>query len=112
MNAEHAEMIARDEAVHRVTSLRRDYLADHPTNRVPMDDIPDRTLVTEVVADTARPEPSPATMDGYALDATDAYPLALRSAQVYPESAPRPSTLAKRSRSPPAPRFPRGPTRS
>ena len=88
MAHDHEDMLWRDAAVERVLALRAEVLADHPTETVPVDRIGGRTLAADLAASTDRPPHSHATMDGYAFDASESYPLAVRDASVYPEDDP------------------------
>jgi molybdopterin molybdotransferase len=82
------DMVSRGWAVDRVLDLRRSVLAAHPTETVPLGASAGRTLAADVVAESDRPPHSHATMDGFAFDATDDYPLELVDASVYPEDDP------------------------
>jgi molybdopterin molybdotransferase len=85
---DHDDMLFRDDAVDRLLDLRRSFLTDRRTETVPLASIAKRTLAADVVAEADRPPRSKATMDGYAFDATDDYPLELRETAVYPEDDP------------------------
>ncbi len=84
----HDDRLDRATAVERVLALRAETLADHRTERVGIDTVAGRTLAEAVVAEADVPPRSRATMDGYAFDATDGYPLAVRDGQVHPEDDP------------------------
>lgn len=79
------ELIARAEAIDRLLELRRKRLGNQPTTTVPLDRIAGRTVAEPIVADRDLPACSQATMDGYAFDATDDYPLAVVGER-FPES--------------------------
>jgi molybdopterin molybdotransferase len=81
-------MLSRTTAVERVQQLRTATLADQPAESVPLARIAGRTLAAPLVADADRPPVSRSTMDGYAFDATDPYPLTLRDDPVFPEDDP------------------------
>ena len=81
-------MLSRTAAASRVHALRRSVLADRDTETVPLSALSGRTLATDVVATADQPPRSHATMDGFAFDATDDYPLRLRDASVFPEDDP------------------------
>jgi molybdopterin molybdotransferase len=83
-------MVSRERAVERVLDLRADALAALDTETVPLDSVAGRTLATDVVADADSPPHAYATMDGFAFDATDPYPLTLTDRSVYPEDDPPP----------------------
>ncbi|MFC4551100.1 MULTISPECIES: molybdopterin molybdotransferase MoeA [Halorussus] len=81
----HEDMLWRSEAVRRVLDLRASVRADRSTESVPLDATAGRTLGEDVTADADAPETSCATMDGYAFDATDDYPLDVHDEEVFPE---------------------------
>jgi molybdopterin molybdotransferase len=81
-------MLSPTEAADRVLSLRRTVLADRDTETISLDELAGRTLAADVVAEGDQPPRSHATMDGFAFDATDEYPLRLRDDSVYPEDDP------------------------
>lgn len=81
-------MLSVPEAARRVHALRQSVFETRSTETVPLADIGGRTLAVDVVADTDQPPHSHATMDGFAFDATDAYPLRLRDDSVFPEDEP------------------------
>ncbi|WP_425504783.1 molybdopterin molybdotransferase MoeA [Salinigranum marinum] len=81
-------MLSRTTAADRVHALRRSVLADRDTETVPLSALSGRTLAADVVAETDQPPRSHATMDGFAFDARDDYPLRLRDVSVYPEDDP------------------------
>jgi len=62
---------------------------NRPTMAVALDRIVGQTLATPVTATADIPAFDYATMDGYALDATNAYPLDIVGGDVYPEDAPQ-----------------------
>jgi molybdopterin molybdotransferase len=81
-------MLSRTEAAGHVHDLRRSVLADRATETVSLSELSGRTLAADVVATDDQPPRSHATMDGFAFDATDDYPLRLRDDSVYPEDQP------------------------
>nr|WP_236639832.1 molybdopterin molybdotransferase MoeA [Salinigranum halophilum] len=81
-------MLSIPEAARRVHALRRSTLATRPTETVPLAECGGRTLAADVVADADQPPHSHATMDGFAFDATEEYPLRLRDSSVFPEDEP------------------------
>jgi molybdopterin molybdotransferase len=86
--ADYAEMLWRPAAVERVLGLRERLLASLGTGTAPPADVGGRVLAEDVVADADRPPHDVATMDGYAFDATEGYPLEVQSDEVYPEDDP------------------------
>nr|WP_245902756.1 molybdopterin-binding protein [Salinigranum rubrum] len=81
-------MLSIPEATRRVHALRQSVLETRATEAVPLSDIGGRTLAADVVAEADQPPHSHATMDGFAFDATDDYPLRLRDVSVFPEDDP------------------------
>ncbi|MFA9518605.1 molybdopterin molybdotransferase MoeA [Halopenitus sp. H-Gu1] len=88
MESHDEGMVWREAAVDRVLELREAIVADQPTETVPLAETAGRTLAEEVVAERDLPPMSRSTMDGYAFDATDDYPLALREEEIFPEDDP------------------------
>ncbi|MEF8827225.1 MAG: molybdopterin-binding protein [Halapricum sp.] len=88
MPHDHGDMIRRPEAVSRVRRMRSAVLDARGTERVGIDDITGRVLAEPVVAAADVPAFDHATMDGYAFDATDEYPLRIADAGGYPEGEP------------------------
>jgi len=82
------ELIQRTDAVDRVLDVRDRTLDVHPTETVPVDRIGGRVLATPITATADIPPFDYATMDGYAFDAADAYPLDIVDVDVYPEDDP------------------------
>jgi molybdopterin molybdotransferase len=82
------EMVWRASAVERLLELRETALTAQPTETIALADVAGRTLATDLVAEQNRPPVSRSTMDGYAFDATDDYPLVLRDEEVFPEDDP------------------------
>lgn len=88
MNEAHSDMVTRASATGRVLDLRETVLSEHRTTTVELGDLAGRVLADAVVATADQPPHSYATMDGFAFDATDPYPLELRHVGVYPEDDP------------------------
>ncbi|MXR52818.1 molybdopterin molybdenumtransferase MoeA [Halovenus sp. WSH3] len=88
MSHDHDDMVWRSDAVDRLLDLRETVLADQPTEEVALAGAAGRTLASGIVAQQDRPPVSRSTMDGYAFDATDGYPLDLREEEVFPEDDP------------------------
>lgn len=86
MTYDHADLLWRDEAVDEVLGLRRNAVANRPTEEVPIDSISNLTLAGSIVAMQDYPARDHATMDGFAFDATDDYPLRVVEDEVFPES--------------------------
>ncbi|PSQ19970.1 molybdopterin molybdenumtransferase MoeA [Halobacteriales archaeon QS_8_69_26] len=81
-------MLPRSAAVDRVLTLREEALADRAAETVDLDALSGRTLADPVEAPGDLPPHDYATMDGYAFDATDEYPLDVVELDVYPEDDP------------------------
>jgi molybdopterin molybdotransferase len=81
------EMLSRREAIDRVLALRESALASQATESAPLDRVAGRALAEPVVAEGDLPPHSIATMDGFAFDATDDYPLEVVG-EVFPEDDP------------------------
>ena len=95
---DHDDMLTRAAAVERLLDLRTEVLSDQPTEEVSLFDAAGRTLARDVVAESDRPPRSYATMDGFAFDADDDYPFAVREEGVFPEDDPAPLEAGEASR--------------
>jgi len=95
---DHDDMLWRRDAVERVLALRERVLADHRTETVPLAEAAGRTLPADIVAEADSPPRSFATMDGFAFDATDDYPLTVRDDEVFPEDDPPALSAGEASR--------------
>ncbi|MBZ6493625.1 molybdopterin molybdotransferase MoeA [Natrinema longum] len=82
------DLIDLDAAVDHVRTLRTELLPALETERVSLDELAGRTLAEPIHAPVDVPAHSHATMDGFAFDATDEYPLAVVDDPVYPEDEP------------------------
>jgi len=88
MGHDHEDMVPREAAVETVVEVRREQLNALPVETVDLRDVAGRTLAGDVTAPRDVPEHDHATMDGYAFDATDEYPLRVQSQEVFPEIDP------------------------
>lgn len=88
MSHTHEEMAWRTDAVTQVIQTRQSVMADLERETVSLDTIAGRVLADPIVAREDNPAFDHATMDGYAFDATDEYPLTIVGAEVYPEDGP------------------------
>jgi len=88
MGHDHADLIPRPDAVERALAQRETALGRLETEPVGAADVAGRVLAEPVVATEDRPPHSHATMDGYAVDATDEYPLTVVDREVFPEDDP------------------------
>jgi molybdopterin molybdotransferase len=84
----HDDLISWDDGAERVRKLRSRWLRKLDTETVELDRIAGRTLTEPISAPVDVPAQSHATMDGYAFDATDEYPLTLVDDGVFPEDEP------------------------
>jgi molybdopterin molybdotransferase len=88
MDHDHADLLQRADAVERVLAQRERALDRLGTERVGIDAIAGRVLAESVEATEDQPPHSHATMDGYAVDATEGYPLDVVDGEVFPEDDP------------------------
>jgi len=88
MAHDHEDMVWREDAVGTVLETRQSVLADHGTETIGIDALPGRVLAEGIVAEGDLPAHDHATMDGYAFDATDGYPLSLVDVEIFPEDDP------------------------
>jgi molybdopterin molybdotransferase len=82
------DLIAWNEGAERVRRLREAWLPRLGRETVPIDRIAGRTVAEPIHAPADVPAHSHATMDGFAFDATDPYPLDLVDIEVFPEDEP------------------------
>ncbi|MFB6111195.1 MAG: molybdopterin molybdotransferase MoeA [Halobacteriaceae archaeon] len=82
---DHDELLDRETAAERVLDLRSAVLPEQPTVSVPLDEITGRVVGEAIVAPGDAPPVSRATMDGFAIDADEEYPLELLDGEVFPE---------------------------
>ncbi|MCU4926878.1 molybdopterin molybdotransferase MoeA [Halobacteria archaeon AArc-dxtr1] len=87
MSDTHADLVPWTRAAARVGELRADWTPRLGTERVSIDEIAGRTLAEDLSAPRPIPAASHATMDGFAFDATDDYPLEVVDG-VFPEDEP------------------------
>jgi molybdopterin molybdotransferase len=88
MAHDHEDMVWRADAVESVLDARESAMDGTATETVGIDALPGRVLAADVVAESAVPAHDHATMDGYAFDATDGYPLSVADVEVFPEDDP------------------------
>jgi molybdopterin molybdotransferase len=88
MTHDHEDMVWRGDAVETVLDVRASALADQATETVGIDALPGRVLAEEIVAEADVPAHDHSTMDGYAFDATDEYPLTVVDTEIFPEDEP------------------------
>ena len=81
-------LLDRAEAVERVLELRSGALDGRPAEAVPLEAVAGRTLAEAVVAEADAPPYDYATMDGFAFDASESFPLDVVDLEVYPEDDP------------------------
>ncbi|WP_256298423.1 molybdopterin molybdotransferase MoeA [Haloarchaeobius salinus] len=82
------DLPTRDRAAEQVLSLRADALAARATEPVSPDAVAGRTLAEPVDAPADVPPQDYATMDGFAFDAADDYPLTVVGSEVTPDDDP------------------------
>ncbi|QLD89151.1 molybdopterin molybdotransferase MoeA [Natronomonas salina] len=87
---DHEDMVWRSVAVEKVSELRQSALAQSSSETIVIDSLSGRVLTTTIVAKRDIPSVDHATMDGYAFDATDDYPLSVVDGEVFPEDEPEP----------------------
>ncbi|UHQ96152.1 molybdopterin molybdotransferase MoeA [Natrinema halophilum] len=88
MGGDHEDLVWRRNILEQVLTVRQEVASTVGTETVPIDSISGRTIAEPVVADRDMPEHDFATMDGFAFDATDPYPLTVVEGEVYPENKP------------------------
>jgi molybdopterin molybdotransferase len=88
MSHDHEGMLWRTAAVEATEDIRASALDRQGEETVAPAETAGRILADSIVASEAMPTHDRATMDGYAFDATDEYPLAVRDGEVFPESDP------------------------
>jgi len=86
--SDYPDLVPRAQAVEAVLAARARALEGRPTSRVAIDAIAGRVAAEAVVAEADSPPRSHATMDGYAIDADEDYPLEVVAAEVFPEDEP------------------------
>lgn len=85
---DHADLCWRSTAHEHLRTLREEMLERSGVERVALDAIAGRALAEPIVAETALPPHDHATMDGFAFDATDDYPLSIVDEEIFPEDEP------------------------
>ena len=84
------DLIELSAAIDRMHALRSTWMSRLGTEEVPIDRIAGRTVTARIRAPVDMPARSHATMDGFAFDATDEYPLTVVDRSVFPEDDPQP----------------------
>ncbi|MFC3476799.1 molybdopterin molybdotransferase MoeA [Halobacterium litoreum] len=88
MTHDHGDMLSRTAAVERVLAHRETALGRVDTETVGLDAMSGRVLASSVTADADQPPYSYATMDGFAFDASAAYPYEVVDRELFPEDDP------------------------
>ncbi|WP_323192303.1 molybdopterin molybdotransferase MoeA [Halostella sp. PRR32] len=89
MSHDHESMLWRADAVEEVTDLLERELSTRGTVEMSIEDgAAGRTLAEPVTAPRDVPAHDHATMDGFAVDARDPYPLTVRDEEIFPEDQP------------------------
>lgn len=88
MGHEHDEICDRQAAIDAVRTLRSKALTTQPTATVSITAPFERAVLAEdIISETAVPEHSHATMDGFAVDATETPPYELAAQEIFPEDS-------------------------
>lgn len=85
---DHEDMVWRSKAIEMVRELRQSMLEQTSTETIAVESLSGRVLASRIVAEQDIPAVDHATMDGYAFDATDEYPLSVVDSEVFPEDDP------------------------
>ena len=80
------KMVTRSQAILKIASVRKLLLSDRPTESIAVDEIGGRILAESIVSKVDLPSQNHATMDGYAINSGDEYPLELIDS-VFPEDS-------------------------
>lgn len=88
MGTDHEGLVWRETVLGQVLSARREFVSTVGTETVSLGSISGRVLAESIVAERDVPEHDFATMDGFAFDATDSYPLTVVDEEVFPEDEP------------------------
>jgi len=89
MGHDHESMLTRSDAAAEVLDLLDDVLSDRETTEQHIEDgAAGRLLAETVTASRDVPAHDHATMDGFAIDATESYPLTVADAEIFPEDEP------------------------
>ena len=82
------KMVTRSQASLKIATLRDQLLSDRPIESVAVDAIGGRVLAESIISGVDLPSKNHATMDGYAINSSDKYPLELVDV-VFPEDTPK-----------------------
>ena len=82
------KMVTRSQASLKIAAVRDQLLSDRPTESVAVDAIGGRVLAESIISEVDLPSQNHATMDGYAINSSDKYPLELVD-MVFPEDSPK-----------------------
>lgn len=85
MSAEYADLVWRDQAVADVLDVASRARTNIGSDSVPLAESAGRHLASPIDAESDLPPADIATMDGYAIDATDTYPLSITAGEIFPE---------------------------
>jgi len=89
MAHDHESMLSRSEAVREVLDILDRALSNRETRELNVEDgIAGRFLAESITAPRDVPAHDHATMDGFAVDATESYPLTVSDGEIFPEDEP------------------------
>ncbi|MFC6765136.1 molybdopterin molybdotransferase MoeA [Natrinema soli] len=89
MAHDHESMLSRSEAVREVLDILDRALSNRETRELSVGDgVAERFLAESITAPRDVPSHDHATMDGFAVDATESYPLAVSEGEIFPEDEP------------------------
>ncbi|ADB62780.1 molybdenum cofactor synthesis domain protein (plasmid) [Haloterrigena turkmenica DSM 5511] len=89
MGHDHESMLSRSEAVGEVLDVLDRVLSNRGTRELSVGDgVAGRFLAESITAPRDVPAHDHATMDGFAIDATESYPLTVSDAEIFPEDEP------------------------
>lgn len=86
---DHDDMLWRSDAVERILSLSKETIDNQATESIGTDDPLTRSMLAEdVIVDSDVPAHNYATIDGFAFDARESYPLTVHEDEIFPEDEP------------------------
>lgn len=85
MGNSYRSMINREAAIDIILEERQKMLSNQKTRNIPVDKLDSHFLADSIAAGHTSPACDQATMDGFALDANEEYPLSIREKEMFPE---------------------------